>query len=163
MEARTRFIVISLVVVVLAAGLYLLMRPVIKANEHTSDVVIQNGQILDIGLATLDAADPGVLKWKFGSSSATGYVFPDKSASAPGIVFKGATPPSTVVCTRVLAPGDADYAIHNCDAKQAGSEFHCNVKKGKVGDCYAYTVTVVSAPSSSASAVPPLDPWFKQQ
>jgi len=53
--------------------------------------------------------------------------------------------------------------IHTCGSKVAGSLYHCNVKKGPAGSCYAYTVTVVPAPGSSSPAVPSLDPWVKQQ
>ena len=62
-----------------------------------------------------------------------------------------------------MATPPANTVIHNCDAKRGGAEFHCNVKPGQPGDCYAYTVTVVPAPASGAPPVPALDPWFKQQ
>lgn len=147
------------------AALFLLTNGIgTKSYEKFVEVVVVNDAIQPISLVAADASKPGVLKWKFGNTSTPGYIFPDKSASAPGIVFKIASAPAGSGCTRVLGPTDSDFAIHNCDAQPPNSaQFHCNVKKGDAGDCYAYTVNVVPGPSSSASAVAPLDPWFKQQ
>lgn len=154
-----RTALVLLVVVAGGAVMFLLKDRVGTMDfEKSIDVNVRNGEIQPIALVAADASKPGVLKWKFASSSTPGYIFPGKGASAPGIVFKVASAPTGSGCTATPAPGTV---IHNCDAKLSGEQFHCNVKKGNVGDCYAYTVTVV--PSSSASAVPALDPWFKQE
>ena len=161
MNATTRRVLVLLVVVAAGATVFLLADRVgTTAYEKSIEVNVQSGAIQPIALVAGPANKPGVLKWEFASSSTPGYIFPDKSASAPGIVFKVASAPTGSGCTATPAPATV---IHNCDAKLSGAQFHCNVKKGNVGDCYAYTVTVAPAPSSSAPAVPPLDPWFKQE
>jgi hypothetical protein len=159
LNVTTRRVLGLLVVLAAGAATFLLTDRVgTKAYEKSIEVSIKTGAIQPIALVVAPASDPGVLKWEFASSSTPGYIFPDKNASAPGIVFKVASAPTGSGCTATPDPGTV---IHNCDAKLSGAQFHCNVKQGNVGDCYAYTVTVV--PSGSASAVPALDPWFKQE
>jgi hypothetical protein len=129
-----------------------------SSYDKVVEVNVQAGAIQPISLVGVPASKPGVIKWVFAGSSATGYVFPGSSASAPGIVFKTASAPSG--CSNTPDPSKV---FHNCDAKLNGTEFHCNVKKGDAGNCFAYTVKLVPAPGSSAPAVAPLDPWIRQE
>jgi hypothetical protein len=127
--------------------------------DKTIEVVVSANVIsVPESTANVPAGQPGVVKWKFASGT-SGYRFPAASSTAPGIVFKrsAAAPPQGCM----NAPDPATI-FHNCDAKQGGSEFHCNAKKSNAGDCYAYTVTVVPA-NSGAPVPPPLDPWIRSQ
>ena len=159
---------VACLLAVLAAGTFLVScgnQAVSKDSpyEQPVKVIVKNGTIQDISLTSVQASQPGVIKWMFDPSSETGYIFPDSSSSAPGIAFKiasVASAPSGSQCTGTPDPGTV---IHNCGSKLNGAEYHCNVKKGNAGNCFAYTATVVPAPGSSASAVPSLDPWVKQQ
>lgn len=125
--------------------------------DKVVQVSVQSGAIQPISLVGVPASQPGVIKWVFASSS-TGYIFPDSSTSAPGIVFKIASAPPG--CAATPDPGTV---FHNCGSKANGTRYQCNVKQGNAGNCFAYTVTVVPATGSIAPAVPSLDPWVRQE